>query len=162
MAYQRELYDAKVTVATSFDPSSLLCYNCEHSPHHILKTNGQNDPTCFILSDQCFPPDLPSLTDARCLAIIRVEYASLADLVTTFLKLTRGCNIAVGSVVVLCSINHLGCVGSTAYAKDLVEALSELRRTFRGQVRTIHDFLVITCELVIQQQLEDSWKLRPG
>ena len=148
MAYQRELYDAKITVATSFDPSSLLCYNCEHSPHHILKTNSQNDPTCFILSDQCFPPALPSRTDARCLAIIRVEDASLADLVTTFLRLTRGCNVAVGSVVVICSINHLGSVGSAAYAEDLVEALSELRRTFRGQVRSVHGFPILPCELL--------------
>ena len=76
MAHQRELYDAKINIATSFDPSSLTCYNCDSSPHPIMSANDQSDPTCFILSDQCFPPALPSLTEARCLAIIRVEDAS--------------------------------------------------------------------------------------
>ena len=28
MTYHRELYDAKINIATSFDPSSLTCYSC--------------------------------------------------------------------------------------------------------------------------------------
>ena len=36
------------------------------------------------------------------------------------------------------SINHLGRVVSAAYAEDLVESLSTLRRTFGGQIRIIH------------------------
>ena len=148
MSYHRELYDAKINMATSFDPSSLTCYNCDSSPHPIMSANGQSDPTCFILSDQCFPPALPSLTEARCLAIIRVEDASLSDLVKSFMRLTRGCNLAIGSVVVISSLNHLGCVGSAAYAEDLVEALAEFRNTFRGQVRAVHGYPVVSTPVV--------------
>ena len=45
-------------MSTSFDPASLACHNCAGGPHQILTAAGQSfsSPTCFILSDQNFPP----------------------------------------------------------------------------------------------------------
>ena len=108
MAHYRELYDKKLNIATSFDPSSLMCGNCCGGPHHILLKDGRSKPSAFILTDQCFPAALSAGGGKECLAIIRVEDATINDLVTTFMRLTRGCDIAIGSVILLNSLNHLG------------------------------------------------------
>ena len=86
MAHYRELYDKNRNIATSFDPSSLMCGNCFGGPHHILVKDGRSKPSAFILRDQCFPVALPAACGKECLAIIRVEDATINDLVTTFMR----------------------------------------------------------------------------
>ena len=162
LAHLRELYDKKLNVATSFDPASLVCGNCLVGPHHILHPSGKNEPCCFVVSDQCFPAALPSSTAANCLAIIRVEDATIKDLVATFMRLTRGCDITMGTVVMISSLNHLGQVGAAAYAEDLVEAILEFRHTFGDQVRVIHGFPHPPCRIsdlfTIRSMMEiESW-----
>ena len=88
MAHFRKLYDKKVNISTSFDPNMLLCGNCPGGQHHILKNKGRSKPVAFILSDQCFLAALPSSGEGDCLAVIRVEDATLGDLVSTFMRMT--------------------------------------------------------------------------
>ena len=76
---------------------------------------SNTSPTCYILFDQNFPLALPSNGIDNCTAIIRVEDTSLSDLVSTFMWLTRGCDLGVGLVVLISSMNHLGRVGTVAY-----------------------------------------------
>jgi len=145
IVHTRELYERKINITTSFDPSTLICSNCCNGSHRVLNKSGNTGhsttgPACFVLSDQCFPAALPSSGIGECLKIIRIEDGSLEDLVTTFLRLTRGCDVTIGSVVLISSINHLGRVGPAAYAEDLVSAVSEIRAAFGGQVRAIHGF----------------------
>ena len=94
----------------------------------------------FILSDQCFLAALPASGEGDCLAIIWVEDATLGDLVSTFMRMSRGCNIAIGSVIIISSLNHLGRVGTAAYDEDLVDVLHNFRQTFSGQIRVVHGF----------------------
>ena len=164
LAYQRELYYQKINMVTSFDPASLACHNCGGGPHQILAAAGQtfSSPTCFILSDQNFPPALPGNGINNCVTIIRVEDATLRDLVTTFMRLTRGCDIGVGSVILLSSLNTLGRVGTAAFAEDLVAALLEFRSTFGGQIRALHGFSInsepLTDQLTIRSMMEiEAW-----
>ena len=69
LAHLRELYDQKLNISTSFDPSSLSCSNCSSGTHQIipLSGTGHSSPACFILSDQNFPPALllPAPSAAR-------------------------------------------------------------------------------------------------
>ena len=67
LAHLRELYDQKLNVSTSFDPSSLSCSNCSSGPHQIIPLSGKGHsfPACFILSHQNFPPALPTVGAAR-------------------------------------------------------------------------------------------------
>ena len=164
LAEQRELYDQKVNVATSFNPASLTCHNCAGGPHQVLTAAGSSvsSPTCFVLSDQNFPPALPGNGIDNCVAVIRVEDATLRDLVSTFMRLTRGCDLGVGSVVLLSSLNHLGRVGTAAYAEDLVAAFLEFRATFGGQIRALHGFAInsepLTDQLTIRSLMEiEAW-----
>ena len=151
-------------MSTSFDPASLACHNCAGGPHQILTAAGQSfsSPTCFILSDQNFPPVLPGNGIDNCVAVIRVEDATLCDLVTTFMRLTRGCDLGVGSVILLSSLNHLGRVGTAAYAEDLLAALLEIRSTFGRKIRALHGFYInpepLTDQLTIRSLMEiEAW-----
>ena len=69
LAHLRELYDQKLNISTSFDPSSLSCSNCSSGTHQIipLSGTGHSSLACFILSDQNFPPALllPAPSAAR-------------------------------------------------------------------------------------------------
>ena len=82
----------------------------------------------------------------------------MCDLVTTFMRLTRGCDLGVGSVILLSSLNHLGGVGTAAYAEDLLAALLEFRSTFGGQIRALHGFSInpdpLTDQLTIRSLME--------
>ena len=76
--------------------------------------------------------------------------------------LTRGCDLGVGSVVLLSSLNHLGRVGTAAYAEDLVAAFLEFRATFGGQIRALHGFAInsepLTDQLTIRSLMEiEAW-----
>ena len=159
IVHTRELYEKKINITTSFDPSTLICSNCCNGSHRVLNRSGNHGPSstgpaCFVLSDQCFPAALPSSGIGECLKIIRVEDGSLEDLVTTFMRLTRGCDVTIGTVVLISSINHLGRVGPAAYAEDLVSAISEIRAAFGGQVRAVHGF-PMACHVI-----EDSMTIR--
>ena len=94
----------------------------------------------FILSDQCFPAALPATEGGDCLAIIRVEDATLGDLVSTFMRMSCGCDIAIRSVIIISSLNHLGRVSTAAYDEDLVDVIHNFRQTFSGQIRVVHGF----------------------
>ena len=124
LVHVRELYKEKLVIATSFSPSTLQCSNCPDSPHSIIKNLCRSRKTsAFILSDQCFPPALPSTGGGDCLAIIRVEDATISELISVFLKLMARCDLPVGSAILISTINHLGRVGSAAYAEDPVLGL---------------------------------------
>ena len=131
-----------------------------------MSTGGQSNtsPTCYILSDQNFPPVLPSNGIDNCPAIIRVEDASLSDLVTTFMRLTRGrgYDLGIGSFLLISSLNHLGRVGAAAYAEDLVSAFHNIETTFGGQIRALHGYPVcadtVSNQLTIRALMEiEAW-----
>ena len=107
------------------------------------------------------PPELPASTaNGRCCAaVIRVEDATLADLVSTFLMLTKGCDIGIGSIIVLSSLNHLGRVGIATYSEDLVTALQSIRTTFGGQVRALHGYPFPTRTITDQVNIRDLMEL---
>ncbi len=63
-ASHRHSFDKKTNISTSFSPTDMLCNTCENK-HPVLERGGGAGltgltPKCFYLSDQCFPPVLPS------------------------------------------------------------------------------------------------------
>jgi hypothetical protein len=98
------------------------------------------EPKCFFLADQCFPPALPPGGDGECLAIVRIENSTLIELADSFLEITKGFDMPVGSVVVLSSLAR---VGTAAYAEELVRALARIRDAYANSVRIVHGFPVL-------------------
>jgi hypothetical protein len=116
LAFLRHHFEGSLNVSFSFDPVTLTCHNCGGGPHPIL---GGSD--VFVLSDQCFPPALPT-TSAKCINIVRVENGSLMELAETFISVMVGGAVPVGSLVILSSGSHLGQVGLAGYTEDMVRA----------------------------------------
>jgi hypothetical protein len=67
-------------------------------------------PVVFV-TDQNFPAVLPS-AENRCLAIMRMEQASMDDLADMFIKLAKTTSIPASTVIVVGSLSHLSRVGT--------------------------------------------------
>jgi hypothetical protein len=66
------------------------------------------------------------------IAIIRLEYGSLNDLVELFCEISRCCQVPAGSVMLIASLSHLSDVGFEAYAEDLNQCAMKIGRLFKG------------------------------
>jgi hypothetical protein len=112
--------------------------------------SAEYGPKCFILSDQCFPPVLPTGggEGVDCTAIVLIENARPHELACAFLDLVRGFDVPVGTVVVLSSTSHLGRCGTAAYASYIVAAFGRIREAYGGNVRVVHGFPLIGGGLV--------------
>ena len=100
--HTRHAFESSLNVSFSFDPATWQCQNCGDKPHSIWNGSG-----VFILSDQNFPPALPTF-DGKCISVIRVENGSLHDLADTFLQVMAGMPVPVGTLILLSSASHLG------------------------------------------------------
>ena len=66
---------------------------CLNGPHEVIRgPDGGVDAVIFVLTDQNFPPSLPTAT-GRCMAIVRVENGSLAEIASIFLDAVDGCAV---------------------------------------------------------------------
>jgi hypothetical protein len=75
--------------------------------------------------------------------VIRIENSTLIELADSFLEITKGFDMPVGSVVVLSSLSYLARVGTAAYAEELVRAIARIRDAYAGSVRIVHGFPVL-------------------
>jgi hypothetical protein len=124
--------EMKKTVTTSFDINTLECQGCvahDNQPPWRKKGAGGPKPRreAFILSDQSYPPMLPTESGMQYIKIIRREFASTNDLVTEFLTLARGMEVGHGSVVLIHSLSHMVRVGTVVYAEDLLQATMRVK-----------------------------------
>jgi len=113
----------------SFDPATLTCVCCEKS--HPLFVEGGT--ACICVSDQNFPANLSGAgTGCACVAVIRVESASLLELVEIFSEIFVGKKIPGGTTICLGSATHLHRAGPTIYATDWVAVNQDFARLFPG------------------------------
>jgi hypothetical protein len=81
---------SKRIVSTSFK-DDWTCLHCgSHGTKPAFKKRGEagtgSGEQAVVLSDQCFPPILPTNGGEKCLKILRVEDGSILDLVDEFMK----------------------------------------------------------------------------
>ena len=117
---------SKMNAAFSFNPWDKLCTGCLAEEGHPVLGNGNIGREVVILSDQSYPPLLPSSSGQKCIRIIRLEHGSLFDLCSTLLDILGDNKLSLGSIVMLFSATHLSRVGLTAYIEDLVTAKRRL------------------------------------
>ena len=142
-AFNVNSYRTNRNVSSSFNTGCMECATCPVK-HPVLykEIDGVDQtnmsPQCFNISDQNFPAFLPSLGEGECVKIVRIEDASLDELVTYFLETIRGFAVPAGSVVMLHSASHLAWVGAAAYAEDLIAAQSRIDAAFGNSIVTLH------------------------
>ena len=135
---------------SSFNLESLKCTTCPLKPEHIVLYREANEkrnlfhyPSVFIISDQSFPPNIPTGGEGECLKIVRVEDGSLDELAAVFLEIIRPYAVPAGTVVLLHSISHLAWVGAAAFAEDFVRCLQRICGVYRSGISVIHGVSVL-------------------
>ena len=91
---------------------------------------GDGRPVVFV-TDQNFPAVLPS-AGGRCLAIMRMEQATMDDLADMVIKLAKTVTIPESTVFVVGSLSHLSRVGTHRYAISCVNVRRRLSGAFKG------------------------------
>ena len=91
----------------------------------------------LVFTDQNFPAILPRQGEGQCLKIVRVEGASMVDLVEEFVDLARRNMACEGSVLLLGSVSHLADVGTTEYALDLARASRRIQYMLGDSIRVL-------------------------
>jgi hypothetical protein len=116
-------------LTTSFDPATLSCLTCP-KPHSIL---SKNSPSVICFTDQNCMPCLPnSESGTVCLAVVRLEDASLADLANLAMEIFETSSLLPGSVILAGSASHLFRSGVTTYAGDWVNFCNRLGNKFKN------------------------------
>ncbi len=130
--YREDLISMSVTSMT-FNPKNWLCTACPKS-HSVLEEGGRGGgdgrPVVFV-TDKNFPAVLPS-AGGRCLAIMRMEQASMDDLADMVIKLAKNVTIPETTVFVVGSLSHLSRVGTHGYAISCVNVRRRLSGAFKG------------------------------
>jgi hypothetical protein len=130
--YREDLISMSVT-SMSFNPKTWSCTACPKS-HSVLEEGGRGGgdgrPVVFV-TDQNFPAVLPS-AGGRCLAIMRMEQASMDDLADMVIKLAKNVSIPETTVFVVGSLSHLSRVGTHGYAISCVNVRWRLSGAFKG------------------------------
>jgi hypothetical protein len=131
--YKEDLISMSVT-SMSFNPKTWLCTACPKS-HSVLEEGGRGGggdgrPVVFV-TDQNFPAVLPS-AGGRCLAIMRMEQATMDDLADMVIKLAKTVTIPESTVFVVGSLSHLSRIGTHGYAISRVNVRRRLSWAFKG------------------------------
>jgi hypothetical protein len=158
----------KKTTTLSFDPESRRCHGCSHNhAEKMWRTRGSTDegePTAeaILLTDQSYPPLVPSHTEQSCLKILRREDASIMELANELLQLLRGKEVNKNGIILVHSLSHMAKAGTEGYIEDLLMAASKLRAVLGQQIQVVplpHLLLAgCTCPMTIRTAAEvTSW-----
>jgi hypothetical protein len=120
--------DVSRNISTSIS-ADLECLACI-DPHSVGGDILGGIPRVFVVSDQAFPPILPT-EDGNCITIVRVEDGTLNELATVFCDLfakflVPAVGLPPGSVILIGSLSHLGRRGLANYAEELVRTIGTL------------------------------------
>ena len=114
------------SISVSFDPSNLCCIMC--NKEHKIVVSGQ--PLIVCIADQNFVPSFNSTNTKSCIAVARMEDASLSYLSTFALELFDKNKPPSGSIIMLGSATHLVRTGASRYAIDWTTLISVLKRAW--------------------------------
>ncbi len=104
--------------------------------HNIGASIEAGSPVAVVVSDQNFPPVLPT-EDGNCVVVIRVEDGRLFEIENVFKDIFKkflapAGRLPVGSVVLVGSLAHLARFGRESYTFDRVTPITSRRALVGG------------------------------
>jgi hypothetical protein len=138
-------------ISATFDPANLKCVICEN-PHYILSKGLDESPPIIIFSDQNFVSTLSG--GKSCIAIVRLEDASIPELVELSLEMLDRHRPPAGTLLIYGSVSHLFHAGTTIYSQDwccLVNRLNTLYPELR--ILPLVPIIREDCPGVVSRQL---------
>ncbi len=138
------------SLSSSFDPSKLVCISCEND-HQIL----DKKPVMFLFSDQNFVATVPG-PNKDCLNVVRVENASLLELVDVAREILGNAPLPEGSILMLGSASYLSRMGTSTYARDWTEVVALCTASWHGvRVCPLVPLIVSDCPGTIVRELSE-------
>jgi hypothetical protein len=131
----------KKNVSNSFNISTLECYGCEgHKEQNMWKRKGTSGRQLqhgevILLTDQSYPPMIPTKSEKRCMKIMRREHGSIADLTTDLLELAKDVEVGPRSIVLIHSLSHMARAGTVGYIEDLLASASQIKSVIGQHVQ---------------------------
>jgi hypothetical protein len=107
-------------ISLSLDPRNFVCIGCKE-PHKL----GSKGPVVICFADQNFVPFIQDGLGG-CIAIVRIENASLSELVDFSFELLENLPLEQGSVVLYGSASFLYRVGVSVYAREWVDCITKI------------------------------------
>lgn len=120
-------------ISCTFDPANLTCVVCPN-PHKILAKGREDSPPILIFSDQNFVSTLCG--GNSCVAIARLEDASLTELGDIALEMLDRHIIPAGTIFAFGSASNLHISGTTIYASDWCKLVGRLSARY-SEIRII-------------------------
>ncbi len=138
------------SLCLSFDPAKLVCISCGND-HQIL----DKKPVMFLFSDQNFVATIPG-PNRDCLNVVRVENASLLELVDVAREILGNAPLPEGSILMFGSASYLSRLGTSAYARDWTEVVALCNTSWHGvRVCPLVPLIVTDCPGTIVRELSE-------
>jgi hypothetical protein len=117
-------------LSSSFDPATYNCLSCSHSHSILIKAL----PVAICFTDQNFVPHFSNNSDSNnsCVAVVRLEDASLEALAALAAEILDKHSLHPGSTILLGSATHLFRTGASGYASDWIKITTILEHKFRN------------------------------
>jgi hypothetical protein len=115
-------------ISMTFDPATMNCISCKSS-HPVL---GKSSPSAICFSDQNFTPNLCTTTGTGCVAVVRMEDATLSELASIAIEILEKNALQPGSVLLFGSISHLFKVGAGSYVAEWIQLLMKIETKFKN------------------------------
>jgi hypothetical protein len=100
--------DTQMNISCSFNPRTGFCgfcHTCKGEPHKA--TQGRDgEALAFVVSDQSFPANVPTIGEGECLRVMRVEDGSVHEIAEAFLDLVKRKMERPGSLGMIGSLTH--------------------------------------------------------
>ena len=137
-------FSSKENVSASFNLETMLCGACSGENEHLVlvrrswqqqQENGGR--IVFFLTDQAFPPVLPVREKKNCVAILRLEFGSLNQLMELFLKTTERWMVPAGSFIIVSSATQLASGSLQSYIHDLSDISDRIWTKFGGELEIV-------------------------
>jgi hypothetical protein len=138
------------SISCSFDPATMTCLSCS-TEHSIVS----KDPILVLFSDQNFPPTLAG-PNSNCINIVRLENATLSELLEIAKEIFGSSTIADGSIFMFGSASFLGSSGTSVYARDWTEICLASSNHWRGiRICPLIPLIISECPGTIVRELSE-------
>jgi hypothetical protein len=144
-------------ISLSFDPRNFMCLGCKTS-HRI----GDRGPITVCFSDQNFIPFLMD-KEGGCIAVVRLDNATLSELVELSFEIFENFPLPPGSVVLFGSASFLFRAGVSVYAREWVDSTTKVGAKWRNvHICPLIPFIRENCPGSMARDIEQlsAWLIR--
>ena len=103
---------------------------------------------------------MPSNSAHGCIRIIRLEFGSIHELVSTLLELLEGRKLDSGSTILLFSATHLAHVGIAGYIEDLVATRKRITAALGNNIYVSTAPPLLMCGMEWEETIRDVFDLQ--